>query len=808
VKTFVILMVCASFASTAFGVPFLYAAEKDAAVVSVSYKNQSFSPEFIDWIAKFGAKKKFVVGDQKSIADIVSTECGSTGGQNVDLFRKALGEEIALEPGREILTPPCLPVLKIELAPRIVGPKDNIWSYLKELPQTEFGDRQIKTYSAENPPGTGTVIDAMADADGMTSLSVTSDDKVVYDNIASIVPQASSHEYKQIIANYWQTRNVGIDNESVDVGKLAYDAALVKDAFRQGGVDIDTSEIVKAGLPEVEMAGRADTSKIVVAIADGAENRWNANFGKNVELAAKVAGTTVSNGQDFMKNVVWLEPGAGQNTSRDPSELQVGDFVIAPSIAVQNVQLPIDKGYLMASVPNTPVPDPYVDDQTTAELAELDTFHVDEILGTDQCTATDKTNWGSQSFVNEFRQAVLRNRIAMIRGGKNEVAATVVIADSGFVIAENRTPLEESLFADSGTLKNQAPASAFDDTQRAHGTAVAGLAIGGPMLWPLARALGIDIKISPTKIFDARTLSSGKTVPFLVDQALKNAATLKGDIYNLSFGSRNQIQMENFKNSFVTKFNDKLFVIAAGNNNLNDSDQGVDIELTTIYPQYWGGNDTGYNMLVVAALDGGELAHFSNYSSTRVSFAAPGCRVNSWKPTDADRSYAETPVSGTSFSAPIVSYVAAIVKAMSPSEKSAAPFLRARLIAASDLTSAAAAQIEHGRVFNPVKAVSLYEDVVELVDDDQLKFGRLQWSGELNDICEGGQLPAESTLLKIARDPTAQEPRFVYYYMRDYVLNTVRTCNPRTGAAMVLLREDGTSETIAVDNIKDIVFRY
>ena len=796
-------------------------AEPEAVVVSFDFTNQKFTSEFVDWVARYGAKKAFVIAEEKTLSDIVAQECGQAAEPNLSLFKIAISEPISFEPGQTVLVPPCLPTVKTALQPRIAAYNDRFWTYYKKaassLDNVEFKDQPVETYSSSNPPQLPGEVD-LPEANPAGGFEYL-DSKALYVDFSSEIASAkdsmeSSVRSKVAVENFWKRKALSAGPKALDTGQLAYDTAFMKDLLDRYGQDVSTDFIVDVGLKPNAVSNDINKSE-VVALADTAANRWSgADFGKSAELAAQVTGPHIFGGENsYIKRVKWFTPDATEQAEKALDELQPGDLVVSPSVVSQKIQIPVDRSLI--APPDTQssadVPAAFDDASgTVPQVENLQTFNVGE-LSSSQCVASATSRWDQPAFVKLFRETAFRTRLRVARDGRTSgIEAKVVVADSGFVAADERGPFTGTLAMLGGDdEKKQRPAKEFDENQRTHGTSVAGLAIGGPKLWPLASALGIKLEVIPRRIFDARVVAGGKTVPFFMDQALQVAASTTADVYNLSFGSRDKDAMDNFRENYFRKSMNKLFVIAAGNNNLNDGDKGVDLGSVSIYPQYWAGHLTGANVLLVASLDGDKLASFSNYSSTRISLAAPGCAVNSWKPSNDDSTYDEKPVTGTSFSTPIVSYVAALVKALSPPDRSAATWVRARMIASADLTSIRA--IEHGRVFNPIKAISLYEDVVELngaISPDKMKFGRLQWTGELNDICDGLSLPEHSVLLKFARDPEATSPTFHVYFLRDDTLDTSLTCAPRADAELPLLLEDGTDEITKISDVKDIVFRY
>lgn len=146
-------------------------------------------------------------------------------------------------------------------------------------------------------------------------------------------------------------------------------------------------------------------------------------------------------------------------------------------------------------------------------------------------------------------------------------------------------------------------------------------------------------------------LVSGGSVEDVV-KGMDYAISVGCKIINASYGSGHYSELENeamqqAKNAGI------LFVAAAGND-------GKNLDTNPSYPANYDFD----NIISVAATNNkGELASFSNYSNTKAHIAAPGEKIpvqsNKWA-HDVDY------VDGTSFSAPHVTAVSALVWAKNP----------------------------------------------------------------------------------------------------------------------------------------------
>jgi hypothetical protein len=246
-----------------------------------------------------------------------------------------------------------------------------------------------------------------------------------------------------------------------------------------------------------------------------------------------------------------------------------------------------------------------------------------------------------------------------------------------------------------------------------------------------------------------------------------------------------------------------LFVVATGNNK-------YDLAKTTVYPARHGGSGHlgQYNLLSVAALDrGGKLAPFSNYGKAYVDIGAEGCGVETFSYDIEGKRYQRVRATGTSFAAPQVARLAALIRAtvddLAPVTPSA---IRMRILAGSDFREDLAEAIEDGRVLNPVRTLSsIFFDVVEIARErGVLRRGWLIGPRGAAAFCENPPpaLPS-AKLLKVGRQGT-QADLTVYWTDEDQLLHEGH-CRPKRTS--LTLREEGTLAPIEVPlaDLADIV---
>ena len=186
-----------------------------------------------------------------------------------------------------------------------------------------------------------------------------------------------------------------------------------------------------------------------------------------------------------------------------------------------------------------------------------------------------------------------------------------------------------------------------------HGTGVAGLvaAVRG-------NEMGID-GIAPARIMVVRTVPGGDERDKDVANAIRYAVDNGAHIINMSFGKSYSPQKAVVDEAVAyAAANGVLLVHAAGNS-------GEDIDVADNFPnrEMLSGTVAG-NWLEVGASQSDRAAlaaEFSNYGRVGVDLFAPGAGVTSLKPGDGTQT-----ADGTSFAAPVVAGVAALVMAYFP----------------------------------------------------------------------------------------------------------------------------------------------
>lgn len=189
-----------------------------------------------------------------------------------------------------------------------------------------------------------------------------------------------------------------------------------------------------------------------------------------------------------------------------------------------------------------------------------------------------------------------------------------------------------------------------------HGTHVAGI-IGAVR----DNDLGMRGIAGPVKIMAIRAVPDGDEHDKDVALAIRYAVDNGAKIINMSFGKGFSPQQQWVEDAIrYAEKKDVLLVRAAGN-------ESLDTDVTPHYPspRYIKNNKKAPNMITVGASGPTQLdltAHFSNYGKEIVDVFAPGVNIYSTLP--GSDQYA--PMSGTSMASPVVTGLAALLKAYYP----------------------------------------------------------------------------------------------------------------------------------------------
>jgi subtilisin family serine protease len=215
----------------------------------------------------------------------------------------------------------------------------------------------------------------------------------------------------------------------------------------------------------------------------------------------------------------------------------------------------------------------------------------------------------------------------------------VAVLDTG--IDYNHPDLKNRISVDLGYNFIKGTKDAVDDN--GHGTHVSGIiaseANNNQGIAGIAGSL--KVKIIPLKVLD----SKGEGQSDIIAKAIRYAVDNGADIINMSFGTNGQDT--DIDSAVQYALSKGVFVVAAAGNDAANADN------------YTPAGDKG--VFTVAAVNSNlKRAYFSNYGSS-VEASSPGVSIISTIPGGKYQSW-----DGTSMAAPIVSGIAAILKAQKP----------------------------------------------------------------------------------------------------------------------------------------------
>lgn len=321
----------------------------------------------------------------------------------------------------------------------------------------------------------------------------------------------------------------------------------------------------------------------------------------------------------------------------------------------------------------------------------------------------------------------------------------------------------------SSTLGNIKSTTSVAFNHRSHGLAVAALALGGKPVEALRRIAHLPVHLGFASLVALDTINPQINAGH-IERALKFAAGDGNDfnVINLSLSSKDNIP--GWDDIVKNRGKKRVFVVAAGNdgNKLSGKD--------AVWPAAFGGRITppegdSAAVISVGAHDAkGKAATFSNWGLS-VDVLAPGCMVPSYQlrldgggaPIDIV-AHDET---GTSFSAPLVSFVSALL--MSSPKLSGRPGLvKARIQASSDYDSALREQVYSSGILDIAKALSVDNDVIEFspgaaATSQNLRYGHVLNKSTIGDLeCHPGDKVAFDTIRKIARSGSDDDDLLVF----------------------------------------------
>ncbi|MBI2607525.1 MAG: S8 family serine peptidase [Candidatus Doudnabacteria bacterium] len=286
--------------------------------------------------------------------------------------------------------------------------------------------------------------------------------------------------------------------------------------------------------------------------------------------------------------------------------------------------------------------------------AEADTkVLASKITTNDSFFTTDDNNQNSQWYLPkikipdawEFSKGSSSVKVAIVDTG---IHASHIELNDGRVIGGYNSITKETIL----------PQASSDDN--GHGTAVAGIIGAIPNNGRGLSGINWNISLMPIKALDA----AGNGFISSVASGIVRAVDEGADIINLSLGGPGFGADATLNSAVKYAFDRGVLVVAAAGNDL--AEFGSNLDINPVYPIC---SDLGQNMVLgVAATDvTDQKADFSNFGINCVDLSAPGKRIltTAFIPSDPANNILIYG-SGTSLATPLVSGVAALLKAKNP----------------------------------------------------------------------------------------------------------------------------------------------
>jgi hypothetical protein len=240
--------------------------------------------------------------------------------------------------------------------------------------------------------------------------------------------------------------------------------------------------------------------------------------------------------------------------------------------------------------------------------------------------------------------------------GRGSGAVKVAIVDTG-VHASHLDLNDGRILAGFDVTEGKPIPADTNSDDNGHGTAVAGVIGAIANNGKGIAGINWQVGIIPVKALEADGSGTISDVASGIVWAAENGA----HIINLSLGGPGFGNDQTLNNSIIYAYNTGATIVSAAGNDL--ADQGISLDSNPVYPIC---ADGGNNMVIgVAATDiNDQKASFSNYGVSCVDISAPGKKIltTAFLPSDPSDNILIYG-SGTSLAAPIVSGVAALLKA-------------------------------------------------------------------------------------------------------------------------------------------------
>ncbi|MGO7969857.1 S8 family serine peptidase [Rhizobium ruizarguesonis] len=392
-----------------------------------------------------------------------------------------------------------------------------------------------------------------------------------------------------------------------------------------------------------------------------------------------------------------------------------------------------------------------------------------------------------------FDQAALIDMLARIKFGENR--STIMVLDTGTDLDSisasevpddyrgTIAPIEDndidapppaSLVGgyNIATGRNS-PSSDPGYANRWHGLGVYGAAIGSGELKALRALAPESLKLNAVPVSLVKPVGTGFDIDITSFEKAVQRALDEDSVstVNISFMSVSDLQM--LANTIQRAGTKVVVTVAAGNDK-------ADLETSESWPAIYGGNPANANGGIVITVGShdrdGKLAGFSRRGWKYVDILAPGCNVPSFtmrpivgqdgrESLKLEKEY----FSGTSASAPLVSFASALLQA----EGLNGAKVKSRIIRSADVSSDLdKITYSRGRL-NIVKALAIDFDVLEVPDpgggQSKLILGKLTNPNAQIKVC--GQAYQLKRFAKLAFDKSKNPPD-AHIWLKNQNVNT------------------------------------
>lgn len=325
---------------------------------------------------------------------------------------------------------------------------------------------------------------------------------------------------------------------------------------------------------------------------------------------------------------------------------------------------------------------------------------------------------------------------------------------------------------------------------RLHGGEVASALLGGGQL-PTGVKTSLPVLIS----FASISAEDADGIPFLsataVARAFQQAKANHIPIVNASIDAVED--RDAFQRALLLAGEDVLFVVAAGNDGTTFS------PANSTWPGSFGGaaaNGLGGLVVTVGAHDmEGRISPFSRKGAEEVDLLAPGCAVSTYtREGTPGATLQTTPRDGTSFAAPLVSLVSALLY----SEGLAPVDIKRRLLVSVDVDEALSSTVYSAGRLNLRKALSVWRDYVDYGSGDarRVRTGSLADRNAVITVCKRSF--ALKDLMKLSRASNSDVPASP---LQAHLWLT--SSSPELGAAMKHASCDATQIKPAFISFRD-----